>query len=57
VVRSIHWSVAQLACGLVSGKLWLGLRIRIPELNVGSKFYVLYFVKTDGLLNFNGLSL
>lgn len=57
MVRSIHWSVAQLACGLVAGKLWLGLRIRIPELNVGSKFYVLYFVKADGLLNFNGLSL
>jgi hypothetical protein len=42
-------------CGLAAGKLWLGLRTLIPELNVGSKFYVLYFVKTDGRLKFNGL--
>lgn len=44
-------------CWLEAGKLWLGLRVLISELNVGSKFYVLYFVKTDGWLKFNGLSL
>ena len=30
-----------LVCGLEAGKLRLGLRVLIPELNVGSKFYVL----------------
>jgi hypothetical protein len=44
-------------CGLEAEKLWLGLRVLIRELNVGSKFYVLYFVKTNGRLKFNELSL
>jgi hypothetical protein len=27
--------------GLEAGELWLGLRVLIPELKVGSKFYVM----------------
>jgi hypothetical protein len=30
-----------LVCGVEAGKLWLGFRVLIPELNVRSKFYVL----------------